>query len=187
MRRHTKQLEEQPVTKTAEHKTERVSDQVSDILRFVIKLLSMCLVLWFIFTFVFGICLMDGESMYPSIKDGDLILYFRMEPDYSIGDVVAYEMDGSLRIGRIVAQGGDEVDLSEDKLLMVNGNVESEAIFYPTERAEDGIFFPYKVADDSYFILGDMRTTSTDSRNFGLVSKSRLRGKVITLLRRRGI
>jgi signal peptidase I len=176
-----------PAEQTAEQKERQGRDEnLTIILKFVIKLLSVCLALWVLFTFVFGICQVSGESMYPSLRDGDLILYYRLEQDYQIDDVVIYEMDGNFYVGRIVAQGGDAVELSDDGQLLVNGNVESQEVFFSTERSEDGIYFPYYLPDGCYFILGDFRSNSYDSRDFGLVPQSNLSGKVITLLRRRG-
>jgi signal peptidase I len=130
---------------------------------------------------------MHGETMYPRLRDGDLILYYRMEKDYHIGDVVVCKADGLTRVARIVAQGGDVVDINDDGQLLVNGNVQDEEIFYPTEGDPSGITYPYTVAQDSYFLLCDYRTISVDSRNFGSVPKDNFCGKVITILRRREI
>jgi signal peptidase I len=86
-----------------------------------------------------------------------------------------------------VAQGGDVVELDEDGQLLVNGNVQQEEIFYPTEPQGSDISYPYTVEEDSYFVLCDFRTVGFDSRTYGTISKSTLDGKVITVLRRRGI
>jgi signal peptidase I len=157
------------------------------ILEFFVKLGFVCLALWLIFTFAFGILQMHGESMYPRIRDGDLILYNRMERDYTIGDVVVFKVGKSTCVARIVAQGGDVVDMDEDGELLVNGNVQSEEIFYPTKEDPGGIGYPYTVEANSYFMLCDFRTSCTDSRSYGAVSEDDFCGKVITILRRRGI
>jgi signal peptidase I len=125
--------------------------------------------------------------MYPRVRDGDLILYYRLEQDYQIGDVVAFNYIGYPRVGRIVAQGGDTVDLSTDGQLLVNGNVQQEEVFYATEPMNGDVTYPYTVEADSYFVLCDLRTASVDSRSFGAIPQTDLDGKVITLLRRRGI
>jgi signal peptidase I len=154
---------------------------------FLTKLAVVCLALWFIFTFVFGIRQMHGESMYPKLRDGDLILYYRLQQDYNIGDVVVCEADNLSRIARIVAQGGDVVEVNEDGELLVNGNVQAEEIFYVTEPEPAGVDYPYTVPENSYFLLCDFRTAGVDSRYYGAVSQSDFDGKVITLLRRREI
>jgi signal peptidase I len=165
-----------------------VQQQKRIILAFLRKLGLTVLALWAIFTFVFGIRQVNGETMYPRLRDGDLILYYRLEQEYHIDDVVAFQTDdGVKRLGRIVAQGGDVVDLNADGLLVVNGNVQEEEVFYITEAMGSEITYPYTVEADSYFVLCDFRTASIDSRSFGAVPKKNLDGKVITLLRRRGI
>jgi signal peptidase I len=166
---------------------QKTKEQKETVKRFLIKLLVVLLVVWAIFTFVFGIRQVSGESMYPRLRDGDLILYYRLEQDYQIGDVVTFKEDGQKLQGRIVAQGGDVVEL-EDGNLVVNGNAQDEEIFYNTyEEFLVDVEFPYTVEEGSYFVLSDFRTNGYDSRSFGAVSQKDLDGKVITLLRRRGI
>jgi signal peptidase I len=160
--------------------------QKETVLRFIMKLAAVVLVVWAIFTFVFGIRQVSGETMYPRLRDGDLILYYRLEQDYAIDDVVAFHVDDNVREGRIVAQSGDVVDLTEGQLV-VNGNVEQEEIFYQTYPQDGEITYPYTVPENSYFVLCDFRTNGFDSRTYGAIPQSDLDGKVITVLRRRGI
>jgi signal peptidase I len=96
-------------------------------------------------------------------------------------------MNDATFFGRIVAQGGDVVELNEDGQLLVNGNVQQEEIFYPTEPQDGDITYPYTVEEDSFFVLCDYRTNGFDSRTYGTISQSNLDGKIITVLRRRGI
>jgi signal peptidase I len=157
------------------------------IVAFFVKLGIVCLALWSVFTFVFGIRQMHGEIMYPRLRDGDLMFYYRLEQDYNIEDVVIYKVNGQTCVARIVAQGGDVVDVNSEGQLLVNGNVQDEEIFYPTEGYTSGVSYPYTVGEDSYFLLCDYRTISVDSRSYGAVSEKDFCGKVITILRRRGI
>jgi signal peptidase I len=154
---------------------------------FFVKLGIVCLALWSIFTFVFGIRQMHGETMYPRLRDGDLILYNRLERNYNIGDVVVFHVNDTTRVARIVAQGGDVVDINDEGQLLVNGNVQDEEIFYPTYAQILGVSYPYTVEENCYFMLCDFRTNSEDSRYYGAVSKTDFCGKVITILRRREI
>jgi signal peptidase I len=158
------------------------------VLWFFIKLASVCLVIWIIFTFVFGIGIMNGETMYPRLRDGDLYLYYRLDSSYIIDDVVTFQIDGSRSAARVVAMGGDVVDISEQGQLIVNGNVKDEEIFYVTEKTiTTEIDFPYTVPENSYFVLGDFRTSSVDSRAYGALSRSDIDGKILSFLRVRGI
>jgi signal peptidase I len=152
-----------------------------------VKLGTMCLTIWVIFTFIFGITQVKGETMYPSIRDGDLMLYYRLENDFYVGDVVTFLVNGYRRTARIVAMGGDVVDIDEAGQLLVNGDVQSEEIFYPTDKITSEVVYPYTVEENSYFVLCDFRTASVDSRGYGAISEKDLDGKVITILRRRGL
>jgi signal peptidase I len=182
------------IKKVMQQKIQESPDQNQDmwrqkeaVLKFIIKLCLVLLVIWAVFTFIFGIRQVSGEHMYPRLRDGDLTLYYRLEQNYQIGDVVTFELDDSIFWARIVAQGGDVVEVNEDGQLIVNGNVQEEEIFYPTEPQDGDVTYPYTVEEGSYFVLCDYRTISFDSRTYGAISKKDLDGKVITLLRRRGI
>jgi signal peptidase I len=154
---------------------------------FLIKLGVTIVALWIIFGMVFGFARQDGENMNPKILDGDLMFFYRLEKDYYIGDVVAYKRDGDIQSARVVAKGGDVVELGEDGQLIVNGNVQSEDIYYPTYEVPDSITYPYTVDQGSYFVLCDYRTMGDDSREFGALALKDIKGKVITVIRRRGI
>ena len=119
-------------------------------------------------------------------KDGDLVLGIRLEKDYAKNDVVVYERSGKLRVGRVLARGGDIVTLSESGVVEVNGSAQGGGILYPT-YPKSLLSYPYAVPEDSVFILGDCRTQAEDSRDFGPVHCSALKAKVITLIRRRGL
>lgn len=158
-----------------------------DIRDFLIKLAFIVVLGWVLLGVVFGVAVMEGEDMYPRLRDGDLMVYYRLQQDYHIGDVVTFKSDDRRYTGRIVAQGGDTVDITEEGELIVNGSVQTEEIYYPTEITEGSIDFPCEIPQGSVFLLCDFRTTGYDSRNYGPVEIDSLDGKVITILRRRGI
>jgi signal peptidase I len=126
--------------------------------------------------------------MFPRISNGDLILYYRLEQNYTTDDVVAYEVDGDKYIGRIVAQGGDVIGVDDDGYLTVNGHtLDEDKIFYPTTVLTGELSYPYTVEQGSYFVLCDYRTATSDSRYFGAIARSDIDGKVISLIRRRDL
>lgn len=137
--------------------------------------------------YVFGVMQMSGETMYPRLRDGDAILYYRLDHDYHMGDVVVYDYRGMNRVARIIAQGGDVIDLSENGEVIINGLPQMEEIFFLTEKSAAGIKYPYTVAEGSYFLLCDYRTIGSDSRDLGAIPGEQILGKVVTILRRRGI
>lgn len=173
--------------KTKATKTIDTQQAIADIRDFLIKLAVVLLACWVLLGVVFGLAVVQGEDMYPRLRDGDLMVFYRLQQDYYIGDVVTFRQGDRRYTGRIVAQGGDTVDVNDDGELLVNGNVQSEEIFYPTQISEGQTSLPCTVPDGAVYLLCDFRTNGTDSRSYGPVQISDLDGKVITILRRRGI
>ena len=141
---------------------------------------------WVLFTQVFLLTQAKGSSMFPAVKDGDLLIGYRLQGTYAKNDVVLYEQDGKLRVGRVLGRENDLIALDDSGTLIVNGSAQSGEILYPT-YAKDTLEYPYTVPADSVFILGDYRTQSEDSRDFGPVALTDVKAKVITLLRRRSL
>ena len=94
-------------------------------------------------------------------------------------------MDREICASRVVAKGSDYVDMDEDGHLYVNGTVQSGEILYPTEP-KTLLKYPFQVPEGYVFVLGDYRTQSSDSRDFGPLPEEAIKGKVITIVRRRG-
>lgn len=134
---------------------------------------------------VIGIHINHGNASYPMIKDGDLVITYRLQ-EPKAGDEIAYTKDGVFKLGRVVAVGGDEVEIN-DSYVTVNGLGIAEDVVYPTSSAGADIAFPYKVPDNSFFVLNDFRSDNNDSRSFGAVSDKECEGTVFLILRRRGI
>lgn len=150
------------------------------------RLIFLGLAGWVLLSQVFLITQVRGNEMFPAVKDGDLLIGFRLQQEYSKNDVVAYSASGKLRIGRIVARANDVVTLDDSGTLLVNGTTQSGEILYPT-YAREGQEYPITVPQGQVFILGDYRTQCQDSRDFGSIPMENVEGKVITILRRRGL
>lgn len=158
---------------------------IAEIRLFLTRLAAMVVLLWVIFGLIFGICPMKNEDMMPRISSGDLLLYYRLQQDFVSGDVIVLQKDGKQYVSRVVAHGGDTVEITEDAQLSVNGSTVIENdIYYSTPQYEGGITYPVTLADNEVFVLCDYREGAKDSRYFGPVSKSEIKGKVITIVRR---
>lgn len=162
------------------------AENARDAWSLVLRVAVLAALAWVLFTQVFVLTQASGNSMFPAIKDGDLLIGYRQQGIYAKNDVVLYRAGGKLRVGRILARENDLVNLDTSGTLVVNGSAQSGEILYPT-YAKDALEYPYTVPEGSVFILGDYRTQSEDSRDFGAVPLAELEAKVITLLRRRSI
>lgn len=155
-------------------------------LSLALRCIVLVLILWILFTQVFLITQVSGNDMFPAVKDGDLVLTYRLQEDYSKNDVVVYEYGGEHHVGRIIGRAGDVINMDDSGNLQVNGTNQGGEIMYPT-YAKENYEYPYVVPEDSCFILCDYRTQCEDSRDFGPIKEADVEGKVITILRRRGI
>lgn len=156
-----------------------------EISSFFVKLIWMGLLLGILFGVLFGITPAKNNDMSPRISSGDLLLYYRLEERLRSQDVVVFEKDGVQYIGRVVAKGGDSVEVTEDSHLKVNGSTVVETdIFYSTPKYGDEVAYPVTLEGDQYFILCDYRNGAKDSRYFGAVNRKEIKGKVITVIRR---
>lgn len=154
---------------------------------FFVKLIVVAGIVWALFTFVFGLFTVRGTSMEPALSDGDLALIYRLQDGYAVGEVVAYKVDGKIYFGRIMAVSGDKVNISDEGGLAVNNASRYEPDIYEKTYKEGSVVsFPLVVDDNSYFILGDRRTSAHDSREFGCISEDDILGTLSALLRRRG-
>lgn len=155
---------------------------------FLIRLASLALFVWVIFGIIFGITPMANADMQPAVCAGDLMLYYRLDREPKEGDVVVFVKADRQYTGRVVAESGDTVEITEGSELRVNGSVVAENnIFYSTPRYESEVEYPTALADGQYFILCDSREGAKDSRSFGEIRKEEIKGKVITIIRRSGI
>ena len=149
----------------------------------LLRLALIALIALLIFTKVFLITRVTGNEMFPALKDGDLLLAFRPQRSYGKNDVVIYTRDGERAIGRIAAVEGDVVMSDESGTLLVNGTEQSGERVYPG----DALTYPYRVPQGSVFLLADRESTAHDSREIGAIGVEKIEGRVITLLRRRGL
>ncbi len=132
------------------------------------------------YSFLFNFSVVRGNSMSPSIHDGDRILIDHVSywfGDVERGDIVVlkYPLDPSVDyIKRVIGLPGDDV-LLEDGEVWVNGVRVEEPYVADVDRL---VRQHVRVKPAHFFVLGDNRVRSSDSRDFGLVPKDYLRGKV---------
>lgn len=153
----------------------------------LLKLVIVACIFWFVFTYVFGITILYGNYMYPSVRDGDLVITYKLQSPI-INDLVMYEQNGEKRIARVVAKENAVIKFnSETETYTVNGVVPSESIFYTTvENEASGIEYPYTVPANCLYVLNDHREDTTDSRTYEAISMNDVQGVVVFVIRRRG-
>lgn len=162
----------------------RLADQ-EEIISFITKAIWMAIFLYGLFGVVFGLTPMKNNDMSPRISSGDVLFYYRLEDEFRSGDIVVFDKDGKQYVGRVVAKGGDSVEVTDESRLVINNStmVESD-IFYKTQKYGDEVTYPVNLEENQYFVLCDYREGAKDSRYFGAVNQSEIKGKVLMVIRR---
>ena len=116
------------------HKRRNAAQDRRDALSLLGRVVVLAAAAWVLFTQVFLLTQASGNSMFPAVKDGDLLIGYRLQGTYAKNDVVLYEQDGKLRVGRILGRENDLIALDDSGTLIVNGSAQSGEILYPTYR-----------------------------------------------------
>ena len=118
-------------------------------------------------------------------QGGDLLIGFRLQRNFLKNDVVVYKANGKLQVGRILGQETDVITIDDTGQLLVNGTPQTGEIAFPTYAKKGIKKYPYRVPKGCVFLLGDYRTQTKDSRDYGPIKMEDVKAKVITVLRRR--
>lgn len=147
---------------------------------FIQRILITCVALVLLNKFVVTATIYYDNNMFPSIKDGDLVVIEKFDKEVQLSDVVIYKN----RLYRVIAKSGQEVDITKEGILTVNGMQPAESTNSLTSKGEKE--YPIKVPEGELFVLNDYREDTSDSREFGTIKESDIDGKVFFITRRRG-
>lgn len=121
-----------------------------------------------------------GASMSPTLQEGEIVVSIKAN-GMKRGDIVAFYYGNKVLVKRYIAGPGSWVDIQEDGTVLVDGQVLEEP--YLTEKAFGicDLELPYQVPEDTYFLMGDHRETSVDSRHssVGCVSADQIVGTIV--------
>ena len=130
-------------------------------------------------TLAFPVLQISGSSMEPTLNDEEIVVLLKTT-NMKKGELCCFTYQNKLLIKRVIGLPGDKITIDESGNVFVNDLIISEP--YVTEKAlgECDISFPCYVSDNHYFVLGDHRSTSIDSRSsvIGLVSEDYIVGKI---------
>lgn len=156
----------------------------------IIECVSICVVTYVLFAIMIGIAKVDGDSMYPTLHDGDTTFINKMSAsmeDIERFEVVVIDSEklGKSIVKRVVGLPGETVVFRDDTLFIDNISYDEDYLDkdyieqtiknYGLRNFTDN--FQYTLGDNEFFVLGDNRVRSTDSRTLGPVTIDEIVGR----------
>lgn len=131
-------------------------------------------------TMVLPVLQITGTSMEPSLNEGDIVLLAKTDK-LKTGDLCAFYYSNKILIKRVIAIPGDYIWIESDGTVYLNGEALDEPYITEKSLGECDIEFPYQVPENSYFLMGDHRETSIDSRStvIGAIHQEQILGKLL--------
>ena len=121
-----------------------------------------------------------GTSMTPTISEGEYVFALKGS-SFECGDVVALWYNNKLLVKRVTAGPGQWVDIDQEGNVYVDGEMLIEPYVYEKAFGDCNLVLPYQVPEGRYFVLGDHRSTSQDSRNtaVGCIAEEQIVGRIV--------
>lgn len=121
-----------------------------------------------------------GSSMNPVLQEGEIALSVRGS-SFKAGDVIAFYYNNKLLVKRVICGPGDWFNMQEDGTVFVNGNPLAEPYLAEKSYGQCDLELPYQVPEGQYFVMGDQRESSVDSRlsQVGCVPIEQIVGKIV--------
>lgn len=121
----------------------------------------------------------SGDSMSPTLEHDDVVVLYKTKK-FERGDMIGFYYQGKILLKRVIALPDDEIAIDAEGNVYVNGEILEEPYVTEKELGDCDLEFPYKVPGTSYFVMGDRRSNSVDSRNsiLGSIPQDDIVGKV---------
>ncbi len=120
------------------------------------------------------------SSMTPTMADGNIVVSVK-GGEYKRGDIIAFYYNNKILVKRIVALPGDYINIDDKGTVFINGTEIDEPYITDKAYGDVNIELPYQVPAAKYFVMGDHRNISVDSRNtaVGCVGEEQIVGKIL--------
>ena len=164
-----------------ELKREKYKRRYRRVLRLTVNnLIVVAAIAALIATLVLPVLQIAGTSMEPSLNDGDIVVMVKSD-NLETGDLCAFYYSNKILIKRVIGVPGDYIYIDKEGTVYVNNVELDEPYVVQKSLGECDIEFPYQVTENNYFMMGDHRDTSIDSRSsiIGCIAEDQIIGKII--------
>lgn len=140
---------------------------IKELMPYIVIFISVILIRTFIITPV----IVSGSSMDDTLKDGEILILKKYDKNYERFDIVVFDYNNSKLVKRVIGLPGETVKY-EDGRLYIN----EEEVYDKFASITFDYELNFTIPENYYFVLGDNRTNSTDSRLIGLISENDING-----------
>ena len=121
-----------------------------------------------------------GSSMAPTLNNGEIIFSVKTSTPER-GDIIAFYYNNKILVKRVIGLPGEWVEIRDDGMVYINDHMLIEPYIAERSLGNADIEFPYQVPEGKYFVMGDHRATSADSRHtaVGCISGEQIVGRIL--------
>ena len=169
-----------PTQAEAEEKKEGKKQVLRHLWKWIVAAVVLAILLLNLFTHIFQIVNYNGTGMEPGLEGGQTLV-IRKTQKVEKGDIIAFYYNNQILVRRVIAVGGEQIEIDEHGKVSVGGKPLDEPYLKNVTLGQCNLEFPYPVRTGTVFVMGDNRQEAMDSRleEIGTVPEDRIIGKVI--------